>query len=159
MSKKGGIMSKRETYEKYLQSNHWKGLRLKVFKVYGRKCFYHQDRVEGIHVHHMKYREFLEDCTERDCVPLCQECHTEAHSKQKELDRVKMDVGIFWASLKKKRKGKSFQRKKKPKQKYEKCKQGEKEVMDRCERFKATNKTRGPEKKEKWFLVYDGQRM
>ena len=35
------IMSYREEYYKYLQSDHWKNLRLLAFKEYGRHCFYH----------------------------------------------------------------------------------------------------------------------
>lgn len=140
-------MNYKETYAKYLNSDHWKELRIKVFKVYGRSCFYHEKRVKHIHVHHMKYREYLSDCTERDCIPLCQECHTKAHSSPEELIQVKKDAGKFWACKNSKKRNK-LKVKKKPKP--EKCKESIKAVNARRNKFKATNKTRGPEKKEKW---------
>ena len=136
-------MNYKESYAKYLNSNHWKQLRIKVFKIYGRKCFYHKNRVKGIHVHHMKYREYLSDCTERDCIPLCEDCHKQAHSSDNELRKVKIDAGKFWESLKEK--GEKFKRINKPKKLYAKCKKAKCEVQERRNKFKATNRAIGTE--------------
>lgn len=72
----------REDYNKYLNSSHWADFKklkaascAKVCKVCG------TDR--KIHLHHMRYRENLEDVRLKDTCWLCEACHTAFHKRYK----------------------------------------------------------------------------
>jgi hypothetical protein len=68
----------RQTYEIYLISEHWKGLRQEcVMKAKGRCEACAKDR--GLTGHHLKYRTPLESCTVEDIMCLCWGCHKTWH--------------------------------------------------------------------------------
>lgn len=68
----------REIYERYLQSDHWAGLRLTLFNQRGKRCSVCLSQ-EKIVAHHMVYREPLNSCTTDDLMPLCEICHNTLH--------------------------------------------------------------------------------
>lgn len=71
------------TYQEYLNTVHWSALRERAYKVHGRTCKACGSR-HNLHVHHLSYGTWF-DRTEWDLMPLCERCHSIAHSHP-ELD-------------------------------------------------------------------------
>lgn len=72
------LTKRQKAYRKYLNGEHWKGLRASAIKRDGGKCV----RCESetlLQVHHLKYRGKLEDCTIDDLETLCRKCHRLEH--------------------------------------------------------------------------------
>lgn len=67
-----------EAYSAYLESDHWKALRLRKIKESGRICRACR-RTKNIVVHHMLYRPNLEDAKLSDLLVLCRDCHDSFH--------------------------------------------------------------------------------
>lgn len=65
-------------YQQYLQSDHWRQLRLKAFRHYGRKCI-RCSRTNRLEVHHMVYRHPWESALIADLQILCRGCHCIIH--------------------------------------------------------------------------------
>jgi len=77
-------MNRREKYSEYLLGEHWKALKVSIYRSRGRKCEVCAavDRIQG---HHLTYRPNLESCTEEDIMLLCSRCHELVH-RDAELD-------------------------------------------------------------------------
>lgn len=67
-----------EAYSAYLESDHWKALRLWKIKESGRICRACRC-TKNIVVHHMLYRPNLEDAKLSDLLVLCRDCHDSFH--------------------------------------------------------------------------------
>lgn len=67
---------KRQSYEAYLNSDHWRELRQKAFKIYGKRCLLCEST--EVHGHHLVYRN-LTDVHPAEVVPLCQKHHSLVH--------------------------------------------------------------------------------
>lgn len=65
-------------YRQYLESDHWRGLRVEAFKRYGRRCSRCPSKVR-LQVHHTRYRHPWESCTTDDLQILCRSCHEREH--------------------------------------------------------------------------------
>lgn len=70
-------MTKRELYQEYLKTDHWRCLRQKAIETHGDRCNA-CDSVHGIEVHHLQYHD-LYSVTPDDLMPLCRVCHGYAH--------------------------------------------------------------------------------
>lgn len=66
-------MTRKETYDEYLLSQHWSDLRESALNRSNRKC--EACGVKAIHGHHLFYRDNLADCTIEDIMALCSRCH------------------------------------------------------------------------------------
>lgn len=69
------------SYESYLKSADWKAKRTRKLNRHGgkkRRCAICA-ATERLHVHHLIYRERLEDAKDNDLRILCEECHKAAH--------------------------------------------------------------------------------
>lgn len=64
------------SYDDYLNSDHWKKLRLRILDRDGRKCVICPKDAE--HVHHINYRNWV-DVLDTDLISVCGECHTKIH--------------------------------------------------------------------------------
>lgn len=91
-----------EAYAKYLQSDHWKALRLTAIERDGHKCT-RCGAVVRLNVHHEVYRSRWEDGILDDVRTLCQTCHRIEHGlrvitdfdrKYRELD-MKLRYEVF----------------------------------------------------------------
>ena len=91
----------KENYKEYLQSNHWKQLRTQAWGVYGYRCFFHKHRTKYVELHHINYRDWY-GCTVKDLVPLCRECHENAHKNESWLRATKKAVDKYWSETPKK---------------------------------------------------------
>lgn len=67
----------RERYAEYLQSDHWKALRIKALNASGSQCECCLHK-HGLEIHHIHYRN-LTDCEVSDLMVLCFRCHEFAH--------------------------------------------------------------------------------
>lgn len=67
-----------QAYRAYLQSDHWRQLRLEAFKKWGRKC-YKCPCTFGLDVHHLVYRHPWTEGTVDDVRPCCRSCHEKEH--------------------------------------------------------------------------------
>lgn len=65
-------------YRQYLESDHWRNLRVAAFRMWGRKCF-KCPRTFGLEVHHLFYRARWEDSLPQDLRPCCSWCHRKEH--------------------------------------------------------------------------------
>jgi len=66
-------------YQEYLNSDHWKNIRLKALDRAGNRCQLCSSR-DNLNVHHNTYRnKGHEDL--KDLVVLCRECHAKFHDK------------------------------------------------------------------------------
>lgn len=70
-------------YQEYIDSNHWKQLRVRKFAQVGRNCEACRSG-RKLNVHHCFYRNFT-DCTLDDLMVLCERCHGFYH---KEVERM-----------------------------------------------------------------------
>jgi carboxylesterase type B len=70
-------MNRREKYEAYLQSPHWKDLKQRKFFL-SPKCVVCGSK-DNRRAHHTRYRELLDDCTTDDLLTLCRVCHDTLH--------------------------------------------------------------------------------
>lgn len=72
-------MSRRyQSYQRYLESPHWRDLRLAKFEECGRHC-QNCNTLDKIRVHHVRYRNLI-DCVPADLVVLCEDCHNDFHN-------------------------------------------------------------------------------
>lgn len=73
-------------HEAYLQSNHWRDLRLRAFAKAKHRCegCCSKRDLEG---HHLIYRDPLEDGTVDDIMALCASCHKAFHEEAKRRNR------------------------------------------------------------------------
>lgn len=72
-------MNRREIYAQYILGGHWKQLRIRLYRIRGRKCEVCNSR-QFIQGHHLTYRNPLESCTEDDVMLLCERCHCAVHN-------------------------------------------------------------------------------
>lgn len=66
------------SYERYLQSNHWKIFRQQALGHYGRKCYLCGTHDAQIDLHHNDYSRLGGELMS-DVIPLCHECHERHH--------------------------------------------------------------------------------
>lgn len=71
------MATKKQIYEDYLLTPHWKNLREEKFKQVGKACQVCPSK-QIIHVHHIRYKNLI-DCTVDDVLPLCEVCHNDLH--------------------------------------------------------------------------------
>jgi hypothetical protein len=71
----GKIMTRE--YLNYLQSDHWKSLRLAAIACWGDRCS--NCSVPKVDIHHLRYGT-LYDVSTSDLMPLCRRCHDEVHN-------------------------------------------------------------------------------
>lgn len=72
------VVSWKETHETYLQSDHWKDLRLRCLNKAKFQCEACESK-HDLQGHHLLYRTPLESCTENDVMVLCTPCHERWH--------------------------------------------------------------------------------
>ena len=89
-------MKTKETYKTYLNSEHWSNLRQDAWYHYGYRCFFHKHRTMYVDIHHVNYRNWY-DCTIKDVMPLCRECHNRAHSDETWLNATKKALDTYWS--------------------------------------------------------------
>ena len=65
-------------YREYLQSQHWRSLRLAAFRTYGRKC-HRCPATSRLDVHHLRYRHPWTATVVSDLQILCWRCHAAEH--------------------------------------------------------------------------------
>lgn len=72
---------KKLPYKEYLQTNHWKNVRLKALRYYNYKCCLCSSSKE-IHIHHRSYnhRGEEEHYIRNDLIALCKSCHEKHHN-------------------------------------------------------------------------------
>lgn len=77
-------------YSTYLQTNHWKALRKKVYEKYNSECQRCHDSVtsESADVHHRSYKRLGNEKIE-DLVLYCNKCHAVIHKERKADKEVK----------------------------------------------------------------------
>lgn len=76
------------SYQEYLQTEHWKVLRLKVIRVYRTCVLCNADK--DLRVHHRHYDSLGEEDIYRDVALLCNRCHNRyEYSKKKRPQRSK----------------------------------------------------------------------
>ena len=69
------------SYQDYLKSADWKKKRMRKFNRYGgkkKRCAICA-ATDKLHVHHLVYRDRLEDAEDNDLRILCEDCHKAAH--------------------------------------------------------------------------------
>jgi hypothetical protein len=71
-------VSRKEAYQLYLKSAHWRALRKAAFRFHGYKCS-KCSCTYRLQVHHLTYRDPWEACTVADVVPICRPCHRKEH--------------------------------------------------------------------------------
>ena len=71
------------SYREYLESDHWKALRIRAMRYHGIACALCGYESRSNDVHHVKYRN-LTDCSVRDLRVLCRECHEMTHAVKTE---------------------------------------------------------------------------
>lgn len=69
-------MTRREAYQRYLQSPHWQ--RLRATKLRKKQTCSICQSAEQIHIHHLQYRHWW-NVKSGDLRRLCAECHATAH--------------------------------------------------------------------------------
>jgi hypothetical protein len=85
------MSKRRDYYEAYIQSAHWKRLRRQAFERDGFKCALCEstDRIQG---HHLRYRQELDKSTVDEIQTLCFKCHDAYHMLQDmERKRIRKD--------------------------------------------------------------------
>jgi len=65
-------------YGPFINSNKWKTIRKRMFKLRGKKCETCGSRSK-IHVHHLTYERFGGDELDEDLLIVCSTCHEELH--------------------------------------------------------------------------------
>lgn len=78
------------TYTKYLQTNHWKGLRRFMLRRF--KCCQNCGRDCGLHVHHKTYKRRGREDALADLAVLCASCHHSFHAGDDDTLTGSMDV-------------------------------------------------------------------
>lgn len=68
-------------YQRYLQTDHWRELRLCKLEEIGNRCEKCK-RKSRLHVHHLKYTPYGERLA--DLQVLCEECHEHVHGLERE---------------------------------------------------------------------------
>lgn len=74
------MSKRRDEYYKYLESSHWKKLRLEAFKRDGYKCV-KCGSPWSLRGHHKRYRKDIRSCTVSDIETLCNRCHEKHHKR------------------------------------------------------------------------------
>ena len=74
-------MDRKKRYIKFLNSNEWKHIRLRLFGERGRKCEMCGE-TQNLHVHHLTYKRFGGKELNEDLQVLCDICHMTVHSKK-----------------------------------------------------------------------------
>lgn len=69
------------TYQAYLNSAHWKSVRVATLERYEGKCALNINHDDAIHIHHRTYERLGEELPE-DVIPLCASCHAKFHDKE-----------------------------------------------------------------------------
>jgi len=77
----------RQRYLDYLQSDGWGWLRRAAWGRYGKRCQVCGE--EGVQVHHLVYRQNIEDGLPTDLMPLCVACHNGVHRYKPVCERLK----------------------------------------------------------------------
>lgn len=70
---------RRSTYDVYIHSEEWQGVKNRYYRQYGRKCAA-CGSVNRVHLHHMYYGNFGKE-EDADLIPLCAKHHEEYHAK------------------------------------------------------------------------------
>jgi hypothetical protein len=76
-------VSRKEAYQFYLKSAHWRALRKAAFRFHGYKCS-KCPCSRRLQVHHHTYRFPWTSCTVADVVPICRDCHRKEHGITRE---------------------------------------------------------------------------
>lgn len=74
------MQSSRQKYQTYLQTDHWRELRLLKLEMVGNKCEKCPCR-QRLQVHHLRYDPYRESLN--DLQVLCENCHENAHYNEK----------------------------------------------------------------------------
>ena len=83
-----------ESYQKYLQSDKWKTIRVRRLAMDNNECVLCGEPVK--HVHHRRYPKVWGEETIDDLVCLCEGCHERHHSIQHIIDRAKEIIEIAY---------------------------------------------------------------
>jgi len=75
-------LSKKEIYNRYINSPEWRRFRTKVLKERGHKCEICKKEGNSFDIHHLTYERLGNELLE-DVQVLCQSCHKEIHKKNK----------------------------------------------------------------------------
>lgn len=76
------MTERQKEYQKYLQSDHWKSLRLQALTRDGFKCT-SCGSFNNLQGHHIRYRPDWYSGVVEDIQTLCDSCHLEAHQKRR----------------------------------------------------------------------------
>jgi 5-methylcytosine-specific restriction endonuclease McrA len=76
-------------YQRYLQTDHWRELRLTKLEEVGHKCEKCRKK-SRLQVHHLKYTPYKERLA--DLQVLCEACHEEAHGLENEAKFEKREI-------------------------------------------------------------------
>jgi arsenate reductase-like glutaredoxin family protein len=90
-------------YEAYLQTNHWRTLRRKIYDLRKHKCQKCKKTISDYQVHHLSYARIGHELL-GDLMLLCYDCHEKIHAqksktpkavRQKQITREKAIVDIL----------------------------------------------------------------
>ena len=78
--KRDVIVSHKQAYHEYLESDHWQTLRYRQLKAAGFKCKECGTNEEQLEVHHLTYERLFHE-RDADLIVLCRSCHSKHHNK------------------------------------------------------------------------------
>ncbi len=86
-------MNRKQQYLDYIKSEHWRLLRRAKLASFGRICAVCSTTKTTIHVHHIRYKSFI-DCAEADLAVLCKDCHDDFHlaSRVFKFDYIEVEI-------------------------------------------------------------------
>jgi hypothetical protein len=83
--------TKKKEYDKYLNSNHWKKLRLRIAQERNYRCEVCDKMIrKRYHIHHLTYDNIGNEKDE-DLMFLCEKCHNEIHKGKIERSKTKKE--------------------------------------------------------------------
>lgn len=92
-------MTRRDVYDAYLKSQEWHNVKVKVFKIKGKKCQRCYSK-ESLHVHHATYDRFQREDIGKDLYVLCESCHELYHKQINGVTSIKKTVAFIKRRLK-----------------------------------------------------------
>lgn len=88
------------TGDKYLQSKHWKLLRIKVYEHFNGECQRCKSAIplEQAVIHHRTYKRFGNEHL-NDLILYCKSCHTAIHKNKKQWHETNKDIQFYIKQL------------------------------------------------------------
>lgn len=81
--------SKRECYDEYLKTKHWRKLRLNIAYKHNNRCQMCCKLIKsGYHIHHLTYKNIGNE-KDSDLMFLCESCHNKIHNGKIEKNKTK----------------------------------------------------------------------